>query len=353
MAPRIDSELVRARCPSRSEIPRQVALVLHLVQQSLGAQRRGGEHDLVGGEHPGGRLASQLGLGVPHLDGVPASQVVGARGDAGDRGQRQHPGAVLLGEVEVVLDQRVLGVVAAAGHALPAVAAGVAVGALAAEERVGDDVVGRLPRPAEEDAHGRGVVGLAHAHLFGHLLHHVVAGRADRVVDDAEHPLGLVVVRRQLGAPVGDVAPRRVVVEGRQRLVQRVGVDQRPAADSGAGQDQAVLERVDALDAVEADLGPEQPALQVEGGRGELVVGEPGARLEHADAVALLGQPQRGHRTTEARADDQDVEVGHGRPSFLISRRLAVITLAYVGSDMPSIGAKRISRWVATDCDSV
>ena len=32
----------------------QVALVLHPVQQPLGAERGGGEHDLVGGEHPSG-----------------------------------------------------------------------------------------------------------------------------------------------------------------------------------------------------------------------------------------------------------------------------------------------------------
>ena len=56
-----------------------------------------------------------------------------------------------------------------------------------------------------------------------------------------------------------------------------------------------------------------------------------GARLDHADAVALLGQPERGDRAAEPGADDQDVEVellAHARPSFFISRRLAVIILA-------------------------
>ena len=63
---------------------------------------------------------------------------------------------------------------------------------------------------------------------------------------------------------------------------------------------------------------------------------EPRAGLEHADPVALLGQPERGDRPAEAGADDEDVEVEllavastrHARPSFFISRRLAVITLA-------------------------
>ena len=61
------------------------------------------------------------------------------------------------------------------------------------------------------------------------------------------------------------------------------------------------------------------------------------AGLEHADPVALLGQPQRADRAAEARADDEDVVVegfgavsvtaGHFLPSFFIRRRLAVMNL--------------------------
>ena len=43
--------------------------------------------------------------------------------------------------------------------------------------------------------------------------------------------------------------------------------------------------------------------------RGSSCVGEAPAALEHADAVALLGQPQRGDAAAEARADDQPVVV--------------------------------------------
>jgi hypothetical protein len=139
------------------------------------------------------------------------------------------------------------------------------------------------------------------------------------------------------------VAPLRVLVERRERLVERVRVDQRAAADAGTGHDQAVLERVDPLDAVAAELRAEQEPLGVERGLGQVLVLEPGAGLEYADPVALLGQPQRGHGPAEPGADDEDVVVelgagrarvvgrarrGHARPSFFISRKFAVITLA-------------------------
>ena len=78
--------------------------------------------------------------------------------------------------------------------------------------------------------------------------------------------------------------------------------------------------------------GAQRYFLRSQGARGEVLVLEPRARLEHADPVALLGQPERGDRATEAGADDEDVEVellrAHARPSFFISLRLAVITLA-------------------------
>ena len=53
---------------------------------------------------------------------------------------------------------------------------------------------------------------------------------------------------------------------------------------------------------------PEELA-QVPGGLGEVLVGEAPTGLQHADAVALLGQPQRGDAAAETRTDDQDVVV--------------------------------------------
>ena len=170
---------------------------------------------------------------------------------------------------------------------------------------------------AEEHARpGVGDEGVADAHVVGDLLHDPVGVGERRVGDDAEHPLRLVVVRHQLGAPVGDVRPLRVVEERLRRHVQRVGVVQRAAADARAGQDHHVAQQVDALDAVHAELRRPQELAQVPGGLGELVVGEAATGLEHADAVALLGQPQRADAAAEPRADDQDVVVRLHRASM-------------------------------------
>ena len=268
-----------------------------------------------------------LGLGVLQRH-VVAAAVAGAH--AGHRGQRHHLGALLLGEVEVVLHQGVLRVVLAAGHAVAAGHARGALGPGAPEVGVGDVVALLVLRPAEEDPDRRRVEGVAHPEVGGDLLHDVVGRGAQRVLDHAEHPLGLVVVRRQLALPVGDAAPLRVAVERLEGLVERVGVDQGAAADARAGQDQRVAHGVDALDAVAADLRAVEELLEVEAGLGEVAVLEPGARLDHRDLVALLDQAQRAHRATEARSDDDHVVVvGHqALPSFFIRRRLTVITFA-------------------------
>ena len=68
-------------------------------------------------------------------------------------------------------------------------------------------------------------------------------GEVPGVGGDAEHPPGLVVVRGELVLPVGDVRPLRVGVDAGRRLVERVRVAERPAADAGAGEDEDVAQR--------------------------------------------------------------------------------------------------------------
>ena len=250
MAPRIDSELVRERNPRRSESFGQLPGHLHLVQELLGADRCRREDDLLRGDRLRRGRGRTLGLGEPQVDLVAA---VGARGDPGDRRQRHHLRALLLGEVEVVLHQGVLGVVLAADHAVTAGDAGVAVGTDATEERVRHPLPSAGVRLTEEHAHRCRVEGVADAEVVGDLLHHVVRRRAQGVLDHAEHPLRLVVVRRQLGLPVGDVAPLGVLVEGLERFVERVRVDQRAATDTRPRHDQGVAHGLDALDAVEPE----------------------------------------------------------------------------------------------------
>ena len=130
------------------------------------------------------------------------------------------------------------------------------------------------------------------------------------LVTTPEHPLGLGVERRQLGAPVGDVRPLRVGEERGRRLVEGVGVVERAAADPGAGQDHHVLEQVDPLQAVAARAcGAQRKLRRSQEVFGSVVLVEALAGLQHADPVALLGQPQRGDAAAEAGADHQHVVV--------------------------------------------
>ena len=82
------------------------------MQEVLGAERPGGEDDLARTEHAAAPAEPGAGADGVHL--VPA---IGVRAHGGDRGQGVDFGAALLREVQVILDQGVLGVVAATGHA--------------------------------------------------------------------------------------------------------------------------------------------------------------------------------------------------------------------------------------------
>ncbi len=216
--------------------------------------------------------------------------------------------AAALGEVEVVLDERVLGAVGAADHAAPAQLAAGAVGSLAAEERVGDGLAGPA-LPAEEDPDGRLFVGVADAELLAELAQELVGGVVVGVLDDAEHPLGLGVVGRERALPVLHLRPLAVLEERLGGHVQRVGVAEAAAADAAAGDDRHVSEDRQPEDALHPQVRVPGVAPQVGGGPRELVVGEAPPALQHADAVALLGQAQRRDAAAEARADHQPVVV--------------------------------------------
>src|SRR5690606_36892155 len=79
-------------------------------------------------------------------------------------------------------------------------------------------------------------------------------------------------------------------------------------------QDQDVLELVDALDAVAAELRHPEELAQVPRGLGEVGVLEPPTGLQDRDLVALLGQTQRRDAAAEPGPDDDDVvvELAHG-----------------------------------------
>ena len=225
-------------------------------------------------------------------------------------GFRMHRRAGPFGQIQIVLDERVLRVVPAAGHALPGLQAAAAARAGAAEERIVDLHAGFLAAvPAEEHPDRGHAERVPDPHLLGNLLHDLIRRCHRRVAHHAQHPFRLVVIGRELGAPVGDVRPLAVAVKGVLRLVERVGVHERASADPRAGQDDHVPQQVDPLDAQAAELRrPEEPA-GVPGSPGIAGVLEPASRLEHTHPVALLGEPQRGDRAAETRADHEHVIV--------------------------------------------
>jgi hypothetical protein len=108
------------------------------------------------------------------------------------------------------------------------------------------------------------------------------------VADDAEHPGCLVDVRRQLVGPVGDARPCRRVEELLGRDVQGVGVDVRPATDTGPAEDQHIVEELDPLDPVELGFGKPEEAGKVPLALRQVVVVPAPTGLHDADPVALL-----------------------------------------------------------------
>jgi len=148
--------------------------------------------------------------------------------------------------------------VAAPGHALSALRAPGALRADATEEGIGLHDARAI---TEVDTDGSHLEGVADSHLVGNGLHDLVAGRHGRISDDTEHARSLVVVRRQLSGPIGDVGPLPVLEESLRRDVEGVGVDQRPTADTRTGKDDDVLEHMDPLDARAPEGGgPEESA---------------------------------------------------------------------------------------------
>ena len=174
------------------------------------------------------------------LDRVSLRAVRGAeRPHVGDRPLRVDPDPEALGEPQIVLHQRVLGPVAAADHALPAADTAGPGRTVPVEIRVGVLNAGL----AEIDPHARMAIGLLDAQRGGQLAQQDVAVGVKRHVGDAEHPLRGLVVRVQLGLPVSQLAPPRILKERVAGAVQRVRVAQAAAADTRARRDQNVRER--------------------------------------------------------------------------------------------------------------
>ena len=192
--------------------PRQRAAEAAALEQLVGAERAGGDDDAARRQHLA--VLAEPRAGVLARDRVAVRAVGRAeRADLGDGALGEHLDAVALGEPEVVLDQRVLGVVAAADHAGAAADAARARRPVAAEVGVGDG----LARLAEEDPDAGGRVGLGDAHLGRELAQQRVGGPFALVGRHAEHALGGVVVRARARPP----SPRARPTAGRGRRPTR------------------------------------------------------------------------------------------------------------------------------------
>ena len=274
--------------------------VLHVEEQMLSAPRSGRENHVrsrVGAAVLSSECTGSLGEHVP--------RTVASLTKPGHGGHRNDLGAGCLGKAQIVLEERVLRSVTAARHALATLDATCALGSDAAEVRV----LRLLARFTEVDADGRLDERVADTHVVGDRLHDLVGGRHVRILDDAEHLLSLLVVRRELAAPVGDVRPLLVLEERLRRLVQRVGVVQRPAADACARENEAVAQQVHALNAEAPQLRSPEELLEIPTGLREIFVGIPSAGFDDADLVALLHETKRAHASAEPGSDDQYVVV--------------------------------------------
>ena len=278
-----------------------------VLEQLVGAERTGGEHDPLRGEgvallaDPGARALGEHVVAV-----APVGRV--DRRDVHDHPVGEDAHAAPLGEVEVVLHERVLGAVAAADHALAALDAAGPVRALAAEVGVLDG----LARLAEVHADVRLRMGVLDAQLAAQLAQHAVALVVERDARDAEHPLGGVVVRGERLLPVVERGPLRVLEEPLRRPVEGVRVAEAAAPDAAAGQDRDVLENRHPEDPAQPEPRRPEVAAAVPGRVRELVVLEPAPALEHRDAVALLGEAERGHAAAEPGPDHDPVVVVRG-----------------------------------------
>ena len=213
--------------------------------------------------------------------------------------------AALLGEPEVVLVERVLGLVAAADHAAAAAGTSGALRPFAAEVGIGHLHAGL----SEEDGDVRGRPAVLPADVLPHLAENLVGQRRERHARGAQHPLGGGVVRRELALPVGEMSPGRRGEELVGRDGERVRVDERSAAHADARESRDVREERHLEDAAAAHGRQPEPPLHVPVRLREVGGGEARALFEDEHAIALFRETQRAHAPSEPGADDHGVGV--------------------------------------------
>ena len=241
-------KLFRVRPRPLSELAgesRQPALVLH-VKKELGRTICVGGHDhlLCGICMTLDMRRSLRPAGVPYVYLETTSL---KRGEFVHLVQLVDHRAELLGQVEVVRRQLVLGVVAAADTAVAARDAAAAPWSDPAEVRI----VGLDARATEVDAHWGLVERFPSPHLARYPLQGPIhVGWHVRIANDAEHSCCLIDAWRHFVGPVGNARPSWRVEELFRRDVQGVAIDMRAAAHACAREDEHIVQILHPLDPI-------------------------------------------------------------------------------------------------------
>lgn len=206
--------------------------------------------------------------------------------------------------MEVILDERVLGVVAAADHARADVLATRARGTFAAEVGIGN----RLAFVTEKDADLGWAKRTALSQLFRDRFQRAVGGPFARIRGHAQHSARRVVMRTKEGLPIGEIAPRRRIEQLIARFQEDVAVPQTAAADAAAVENQHAVEERHFQDAETAQRGQPQILPDDPVATREILVAVALAALQHEHAVALFRQTHRGNAAAESGANHHIVE---------------------------------------------
>src|SRR4029079_7745593 len=202
--------------------------------------------EVDGAERPGrnddafaAKLASSMEEARRPLGGDHVPTFV-ERSNVDDARLGENLGSTLLCKIQVILIERVLGLVPTADHACAAADAAGAVGALAAEERIRN----RLARLAEVDADGRAMKRVAATEIIGDLFQQAIGFDEGFARHRTEHAPRSVVVRSELLLPV-EADPLRFIEGLRRRLQQRVRIPETAAADAYSVKEEDVTQHRD------------------------------------------------------------------------------------------------------------
>jgi len=218
---------------------------------------------------------------------------------------RVDPRADPLGQIEVVLVQGVLGVIAAADHAPAAEIAPRTCRALSAEVGVWN----RHVRLAEEHRHCCRPEAVSPPCIPCKLLERAVSGFKAGIGRRTQCFERGLVVSFELMLPIRETCPTPGAEELFRRDLQGVCVYQGTSAHPDAGEHREVPEQGDAEEPEETEHRHPEPFSEVPVPCREVLLCQPFPFFEHQDPVTLFGQAKGGDGTAETGAYDKVVVI--------------------------------------------